>query len=119
MKPSNIIKSFIALGHDSRLAIYNLLMSEGEEGVPAGEIGKALDIPGATLSFHLTSLADAKLIGSRREGRTVYYFVKYKRVKKLIKYLSDNCSKASKKSDGKNIDGTTVPVMEARDDRED
>lgn len=89
MKISNIVKSFIALGHDTRLTIYNLLVTKGETGIPAGEIAAELAIPGATLSFHLTSLSDAKLIGSRREGRTVYYFVKYKRVKKLIKYLKD------------------------------
>lgn len=89
MKISNIVKSFIALGHDTRLTIYNLLVTKGETGIPAGEIAAELSIPGATLSFHLTSLSDAKLIGSRREGRTVYYFVKYKRVKKLIKYLKD------------------------------
>ena len=89
MKISNIVKSFIALGHDTRLTIYNLLVTKGETGIPAGEIAAELGIPGATLSFHLTSLSDAKLIGSRREGRTVYYFVRYKRVKKLIKYLKD------------------------------
>jgi ArsR family transcriptional regulator len=93
MKTSTIVKSFIALGHDTRLAIYNLLMTKGEEGIPAGEIGRALEIPGATLSFHLTNLVDAKLIGARRDGRVIYYSVKYKRVKKLIKYLSDSCCK--------------------------
>ncbi|MDG2267365.1 MAG: metalloregulator ArsR/SmtB family transcription factor [Alphaproteobacteria bacterium] len=89
MKISNIVKSFIALGHDTRLTIYNLLIIKGEKGIPAGEVAAELDIPGATLSFHLTSLTEAKLIGSRREGRTIYYYVKYKRVKNLIKYLKD------------------------------
>lgn len=89
MKISNIVKSFIALGHDTRLTIYTLLVTKGERGIPAGEVAAELDIPGATLSFHLASLTEAKLIGSRREGRTIYYFVKYKRVKKLIKYLKD------------------------------
>ena len=89
MKISNIVKSFIALGHDTRLTIYTLLVTKGERGIPAGEVAAELDIPGATLSFHLSSLTEAKLIGSRREGRTIYYFVKYKRVKKLIKYLKD------------------------------
>ena len=89
MKISNIVKSFIALGHDTRLTIYTLLITKGERGIPAGEVAVELAIPGATLSFHLASLTEAKLIGSRREGRTIYYFVKYKRVKKLIKYLKD------------------------------
>ena len=104
MKVSNVVKSFVALGHDSRLAIYNLLMEKGEQGMPAGEIGKVLNIPGATLSFHLSSLADAKLIASSRQGRAVYYYVKYKRIKKLIKYLSvycdgDDVAEKDKKSD--------------------
>ena len=102
MKISNIVKSFIALGHDTRLTIYNLLVTKGESGIPAGEIAAELSIPGATLSFHLTSLSDAKLIGSRREGRTVYYFVKYKRVKKLIKYLKDPVAATALEVDTKN-----------------
>lgn len=103
MKTSNIVKSFIALGHDSRLAIYNLLMEKGEKGMPAGEIGKILNIPGATLSFHLSSLADAKLIASSRQGRAVYYYVRYKRIKKLVKYLSTYCDNDS--VDNPKIDG--------------
>ncbi len=94
MKESSVVKAFIALGHNSRLAIYNMLLKFGKAGLPAGEIGNMLQIPGATLSFHLSQLVDAKLIGSRREGRTVYYFVRYKRIKKLIRYLEDNCRKA-------------------------
>ncbi len=67
-------------------------MEKGEQGMPAGEIGKVLNIPGATLSFHLSSLADAKLIASNRQGRAVYYYVRYKRIKKLVKYLSMYCN---------------------------
>ena len=99
MKISNIVKSFIALGHDTRLTIYNLLITKGEQGIPAGAVADELDIPGATLSFHLTSLTEAKLIGSRREGRTIYYYVKYKRVKKLIKYLKDPVTAITAESD--------------------
>jgi DNA-binding transcriptional ArsR family regulator len=102
MKINNIVKSFIALGHDTRLTIYNLLVTKGEKGIPAGEVATELDIPGATLSFHLTSLAEAKLIGSRREGRTIYYFVKYKRVKKLIKYLKDPVAATAVETDAVN-----------------
>ena len=99
MKPSNIVKSFIALGHDTRLTIFKLLVTKGEKGLPAGEVANELNIPGATLSFHLANLSDAKLVGSRREGRTIYYFVKYKRIKKLIKYLKDPTESASSESE--------------------
>lgn len=91
MKITKIVKSFIALGHDTRLTIFDLLITKGEKGISAGEVANTLNIPSATLSFHLMSLIEAKLIGSRREGRTIYYFIKYKRLKKLKKYLSYNC----------------------------
>ena len=114
MKTSNIVKSFVALGHDTRLTIYNLLMTKGEKGIPAGEVAAQLDIPGATLSFHLTSLADAKLIGSRREGRTIYYFTKQKRVKKLIKYLSDNCYQVP----NNDLDASDIPKIDTEDQKD-
>lgn len=108
MKTSNVIKAFLALGHESRLGIYMFLMDKGEQGVPAGEVGKALEIPGATLSFHLTQLANARLIGSRREGRTIYYYVRYRRIKKLIKYLSGNLSEHLDESIPANHEGGDV-----------
>lgn len=90
MKNENAVKAFVALGHESRLAIFKYLTQKGEEGVSAGDISRHFDMPGATLSFHLSQLTSAKLVDSRKEGRTVFYSVKFKRIKKLMKYLSEN-----------------------------
>lgn len=90
MKNENAVKAFVALGHESRLAIFKLLTQKGLEGMPAGEIAKYFDMPGATLSFHLSQLTSAKLIEAKKEGRTIHYSVQFKRIKKLMKYLSEN-----------------------------
>ncbi len=90
MKNENAVKAFVALGHESRLAIFRLLSTKGEEGMAAGDIAKYFDMPSATLSFHLAQLVNAKLISSLKTGRTICYFVKFKRIKKLMAYLSDN-----------------------------
>lgn len=90
MKNENAVKAFIALGHESRLAIFRLLTKKGEEGMTAGDISKYFSIPGATLSFHLSQLAAAKLIESKKMGRNIHYSVKFKRIKKLMNYLSEN-----------------------------
>jgi ACR3 family arsenite efflux pump ArsB len=53
------------LAQSSRLAIYRLLVEAGAEGLAAGVIGEKLDLPGATLSFHLAHLSRAGLVKGR------------------------------------------------------
>lgn len=90
MKNENAVKAFIALGHESRLAIFKLLTKKGTEGMSAGDISRYFEMPGATLSFHLSQLVAAKLVDSVKQGRTIHYSVKFKRIKKLMNYLSEN-----------------------------
>ena len=90
MKNETAVKAFIALGHESRLAIFRLLTKKGPEGMAAGDIAKYFSMPGATLSFHLSQLVAAKLVDSVKAGRSIHYSVKFKRIKKLMNYLSEN-----------------------------
>ena len=60
-----------ALGHETRLAIFRLLVQAGEEGVSAGVIGEELAIPPPTLSFHLAHLSRVGLIKGRQESRFI------------------------------------------------
>ena len=50
-----------ALAQETRLSIFRLLVEAGPEGVPAGQLAEALDVPPATLSFHLKELSHAGL----------------------------------------------------------
>jgi len=84
-----------ALGHETRLAIFRLLVQAGAEGVNAGLIGEKLKIPGPTLSFHLAHLSRVGLIKARQESRFIYYLADYGAMDELLAYLTENCCQGS------------------------
>ena len=84
-----------ALGHETRLAIYRLLVQAGSAGVSAGLIGERLEIPPPTLSFHLAHLSRVGLIKGRQESRFIYYVADYGTMDKLLAYLTKNCCQGS------------------------
>ena len=55
------IKALTALAHETRLTIFRILVQAGESGVAAGQLAKELNIPNATLSFHLKELTNAAI----------------------------------------------------------
>jgi DNA-binding transcriptional ArsR family regulator len=85
------IAALAALAQETRLDIFRLLVEAGPGGVPAGQIGDRLGLPGATLSFHLNQLKHAHLIKFRRESRSLIYTAEYPVMKDLLAYLTDNC----------------------------
>ena len=91
MKTPDAVKALAALAQDSRLAAYRLLVEQGPAGLPAGVIAERLDMPSATLSFHLKELANARLVSARQDGRFVYYAANFGRMNALIGFLTENC----------------------------
>src|SRR5438552_12815242 len=91
MKTGEAVKALAALAQDTRLAIYRLLVQQGPDGLPAGSIAERLDVPAATLSFHLKELTNAGMIESRQDGRFVYYSANYEQMNGLLGYLTENC----------------------------
>ncbi len=85
------VAALSALAHDSRLAVFRLLVAAGPEGMPAGEIAADLGIPNATLSFHLNQLRHAGLVRFRRIGRSLIYAAEYESMNALLAYLTENC----------------------------
>lgn len=71
--------------------IYRLLVRSGRDGMAAGDIAAELDIPAATLSFHLTNLRHAGLLDKRREGRHVFYATRYEFFSEIMRFLMENC----------------------------
>lgn len=89
---SNIaIRRLSALAQDSRLAVFRLLIKAGSEGAPAGEIARTLGITPNTLSAQLTILANAGLVTSRRDGRSIIYAAAYDSMSELLIYLTEDC----------------------------
>jgi ArsR family transcriptional regulator len=91
MESEDIVIALTALAQASRLAVFRLLVQTGEEGMPAGKIAEALDIPPSSLSFHLKELHYAGLIKPRQDGRFVIYSANYDRMKSVLGYLTENC----------------------------
>jgi len=80
-----------ALGHESRLAVYRLLIEAGPQGINATAIGEALGLAPATLSFHLAHLSRVGLIAGRQASRFIFYSADYGVMDDLIAYLTNNC----------------------------
>jgi len=80
-----------ALAQETRLALFRKLVQQGAEGLAAGEIGEALEVPAPTLSFHLAHLERAGLVASRRAGRSIRYAVNFGAMEELLAYLYENC----------------------------
>ena len=80
-----------ALAQESRLRIFRLLVEAGEEGIAAGGIATALDVPAPTLTFHLKELTHAGLISSQRSGASIRYALKVNAVRNLLTYLLKDC----------------------------
>jgi len=91
METKQAVQALGALAQDTRLGIYRLLVQAGPEGMAAGSIGEKLDLPPATLSFHLAGLTRAGLAQSRQEGRFVIYSADFQAMNALVGYLSENC----------------------------
>jgi DNA-binding transcriptional ArsR family regulator len=80
-----------ALAQESRLSVFRLLVQQGPEGMAAGQIADRLEIPPATLSFHLSQLGQAGLVTSTRNGRSIVYAADYKGMERLMGFLYENC----------------------------
>ena len=91
MEISSAVDSLSALAHESRLAIFRLLVPEGPDGLPAGEIGNRLGIAANALSFHLTRLRYAGQVSVRRNGQQMIYAAAYDGMQRLMGFLTDNC----------------------------
>jgi ArsR family transcriptional regulator len=91
MEMTDAVKALSALAQGTRLSIFRLLVQAGPAGMAAGTIGEQLDLPPATLSFHLAGLTRAGIADSRQDGRFVIYSANFPNMIRLVEYLTENC----------------------------
>ncbi len=85
------IAALSALGQDTRLEVFRLLVKAGPDGLPAGEIGTRLGAVQNTMSAHLKVLDHAGLIRAERDGRMIRYFADMTGLRDLLAYLMEDC----------------------------
>lgn len=88
---SDAAKALDALGHESRLATYRVLIQAGPAGLAASKIAEAVGISPSSLTFHLKELGLANLVTSRQEGRFVIYAAQFETMNALLGFLTENC----------------------------
>lgn len=91
METLNAAELLAALGHESRLAVFRMLVEAGPEGMNASAIGEKLGLAPATLSFHLAHLSRVGLIKGKQESRFIYYSADYGAMDDLLAFLTHNC----------------------------
>ncbi len=96
MKNIDAIEVLLALGQESRLNIFRLIVQRGEAGLTPSQLIEKLGIPNATLSFHLKELAKAKLLLVERQSRNLIYRPNPKQIENLSDFLMDNCCGANR-----------------------
>jgi len=91
MKNTDAISAFLALGQESRLNIFRLIVQKGDIGLTPSQIVESLGIQNATLSFHLKELLRANLILVERQSRHLIYRPNAGFANSLSDFLLENC----------------------------
>lgn len=91
METTDAIEIFASLAQETRLEAFRLLVRHAPDGLPAGDIARALQVPHNTMSSHLASLTRADLVEAERKSRSIIYRAKLETVQALAGYLLKDC----------------------------
>ena len=95
MKHQNEILSIAerleALGNETRLGVFHLLVSAGEIGLTVGEVQRELSVAASTLTHHIQRLAAVGLVSQTREGRRLVCRANFEEMRHLVDFLTRNC----------------------------
>jgi DNA-binding transcriptional ArsR family regulator len=91
METKQALTALSALAHETRLAVFRLLVRQGPDGMAAGEIAQMLQVPAPTLSFHLKELEAAGLVQARRRHRYILYAADFAGARALLEFLMRDC----------------------------
>src|SRR6201999_716126 len=91
MEKTEAVAALGALAPDNRLDVFRLLVQAGPDGMTAGAIAEALDLPPNTLTFHFDRLRMAGLATVRGDGRSMIYAAQFGTMDALLGFLTENC----------------------------
>ena len=102
MEKQDVIRCLAALAHPLRLDVFRALVVAGSEGMTPGVLTERLQVPPATLSFHLKELAHAGLVTQERASRNIIYRADFVQMAGVLGFLTDNCCQGASCA----VDGT-------------
>lgn len=91
MQTQDALLALAALSQGTRLDVFRLLVKHEPEGLPAGDVAKALAVPANTMSAHLMVLTRAGLVSSQRYSRSIVYRADLDRLRSLVLFLLKDC----------------------------
>jgi len=91
MKDEEVVRALSALAQAHRLRVFRDLVVAGKDGCTPGQLSERLDIPAATLSFHLKELLFAGMVTQSRDGRNLIYRASFDRMNDLLAFMTSNC----------------------------
>ena len=91
MESAEALAALSALAQEHRLSVFRLLVQQGPNGLPAGEIAERIGVTPSALSFHLAQLDRAGLLSSWRVKRNIYYAVDVEGMRRLLAFLTEDC----------------------------
>jgi Predicted transcriptional regulators len=114
------MNAFAALAQEHRLAVFRMLVREGPNGLPAGEIAARIAVPPSTLSHHLAHLERAGMLRSWRVERRIYYAIDVEGTRRLVTFLTEDCCQGRPEmcgfaNGGHSRDDHHLPQPEVRD----
>lgn len=80
-----------ALGNQTRLRLYRLLVRAGDTGLSMGQIQEKLEIPGSTLTHHCRALIQVDLIQQEKVGTSLICRTNYTAMRQLVDDLAAEC----------------------------
>ena len=89
-----VAEALEALGNETRLTVFTLLVPAGRSGLAVGDIQERLAIPASTLSHHISRLIQVGLVAQERQGRKLICRANYRRMESVLSFLTRNCCAA-------------------------
>ena len=91
MTPTQTVKALAALAHETRLAVFRMLVQAGPDGLTPSGIAETLGIAASPLSFHLKELSHSGLVSAEARGRNLIYRASFDHMTALLGYLTAHC----------------------------
>lgn len=91
MESEDAVLALAALAQSTRLEVFLLLVKQEPEGLPAGDIARALAVPQNTMSSHLAVLSRAGLVSGKRFGRSINYRANLTRLRDVLMFMLRDC----------------------------